>query len=92
MAIAAEHKVNLYAAFRSERDPWVQAMVRAGLGFAFMPLNSVNPDGIAMRPLVEPEVERKIALVDVRGRQRSQAAKLFADDIRGFDWAARVVA
>lgn len=92
MAIAAERKVTLYACFRSERDPWVQAMVRAGLGFAFMPLNSVNPDGIAVRPLVEPEVERKIALVDVRGRQRSQAAKLFADEIRGFDWAARLAA
>lgn len=90
MAIAAERKVNLYASFRSERDAWVQAMVRAGLGFAFMPLHSVHPDGVAMRPLVEPQVERKIALVDVRGRQRSQAARLFADEIRGFDWGAAV--
>lgn len=89
MTIAAERNVNLYAGFRSERDPWVQAMVRAGLGFAFMPLNSVSHDGVAVRPLVEPQVERKIALVDVRGRQRSQAAKLFADEIRGFDWGAQ---
>lgn len=89
MAIAAERKVNLYAGFRSERDPWVQAMVRAGLGFAFMPLNSVNPDGVAMRPLVEPQVERTIALVDVRGRQRSQAARMFADELRGFRWGVQ---
>jgi DNA-binding transcriptional LysR family regulator len=90
MAIAAERMVNLYATYRSERDPWVQAMVRAGLGFAFMPLNSVNPDGIAVRPLVEPEVQRTIALVDVRGRQRSEAGKLFAEEIRGFGWGERV--
>jgi DNA-binding transcriptional LysR family regulator len=89
MAIAAERRVRLYALFRGERDPWVQAMVRAGLGFAFMPLHSVDPDGVAVRPLVEPQVERTIALVDVRGRQRSRVAQLFADELRGFEWPLR---
>lgn len=89
MAIAAERKVQLYALFRGERDPWVQAMVRAGLGFAFMPVNSIDGEGVAVRPLVDPRVERTIALVDVRGRLRSEAAKLFAQELQGFDWQAR---
>jgi hypothetical protein len=29
--------IELYAKFRSEREDWVQSMVAAGLGFAFIP-------------------------------------------------------
>ena len=37
MAVCADMEVALYARFRSEREDWVQAMVLAGIGFAFMP-------------------------------------------------------
>lgn len=86
MALSQQANVNLYASFRSEREDWVQAMVAAGLGFAFMPLHSVNPRQVELRPLIEPVVERSIALVDMRGRNRSKAGKLFADEIKAYAW------
>lgn len=81
MAICGERRIELYAKFRSEREEWVQGMVQAGLGFAFLPEFSVTLPGVQARPLVEPEVSRTIMAVDVRGRPRSAAAKLFIEQL-----------
>lgn len=88
MAVCGQRKVELYASFRSEREDWVESMVLAGLGFAFMPRYSVRLPALRQRPLVDPPVERSVIVADVRGRQRSPAAKLFVEDLRAFAWAA----
>jgi DNA-binding transcriptional LysR family regulator len=51
----------------SERDDWTLAMVAAGMGFAFMPSNSVTHPGVIGLPVVEPEFWRQVGLVSVRG-------------------------
>ncbi|HWI84120.1 LysR family transcriptional regulator [Ramlibacter sp.] len=86
MAVCGERRIELYAAFRSEREDWIESMVLAGLGFAFMPRYSVRLQGLQQRPLVDPPVARTVHVADVRGRQRSPAAKLFVDDLRAFAW------
>jgi DNA-binding transcriptional LysR family regulator len=86
MALSGQSGVNLYATFRSEREDWVEAMVLAGLGFAFMPQFSIRSPQLHTRPLVEPAVQRDVLAVDVRGRQRSPAARLFLEEIQAFAW------
>lgn len=86
MAACGQRMVELYAAFRSEREDWIESMVLAGLGFAFMPQYSVRLSGLQQRPLVDPPVERTILVTDVRGRQRSPATRLFVDEIRAYEW------
>jgi len=81
MALCAQRKIELYANFRSEREEWVQGMVQAGLGFAFMPEYSVTLPGVLARPLIELAVERAVLAVEVRGRPRTPAVKLFVEDI-----------
>ena len=88
MAVCGERKVELYATFRSEREDWVESMVLAGLGFAFMPEYSVRLHGLQQRPLVDPPVERTVLIADVRGRQRTPAAKLFVESILNYTWPA----
>lgn len=88
MALSRQQEVSLYATFRSEREDWVEAMVLAGLGFAFMPLFSIRSTQLQTRPLIEPAVQREVLAVEVRGRARSPAAKLFLEDIRAFRWNA----
>lgn len=88
MAACSQRKVELYAAFRSEREDWVESMVLAGLGFAFMPQYSVRLIGLQQRPLVDPMVERTVLVADVRGRLRSPATKLFVQDILTYEWPA----
>ncbi len=86
MALCAERKIDLYAGYRSEREDWIEAMVAAGLGFAFMPEYSVKHEGVLARPLVDPQVERTLMLVDVRGRRRSPAAQAFAQALAAYRW------
>ena len=56
-------------------------MVQAGLGFAFMPEYSVTLPGVLSRPLIDPAIQRDVLAVEVRGRQRSPAAKLFVESV-----------
>ena len=84
--VCADMEVELYARFRSEREDWVQAMVLTRIGFAFMPEFSVILPGLIQRPLVEPEVERSIALITVPGRPFSPAVATFVRAAQSFAW------
>ena len=86
MAVCAEKHVQLYARFRSAREDWVQAMVLARIGFAFMPEYSVSLPGLLQRPLVDPIVERRIALITVSGRPYSPAVAAFVRAAKSFAW------
>lgn len=86
MAVCRDRQIALYARFRSEREDWVQAMVLARIGFAFMPEFSVTLPDVLQRPLVDPEVSRTIALVSVIGRPHSPAVAAFVRSARGFAW------
>ncbi|HEV2512983.1 LysR family transcriptional regulator [Bosea sp. (in: a-proteobacteria)] len=86
MHVCGQNNIELYASFRSEREDWIQGMVMAGLGFAFMPEYSVTHTGILRRPLVEPSVEREVCLVNMAGRQLSPAGQAFARATQAHRW------
>ena len=86
MAICAEKQVALYARFRSDREDWVQAMVLARIGFAFMPEYSVSLPGLLQRPLIDPVVQRSIAPITVPGRPHSPAVAAFVRAAKSFAW------
>jgi DNA-binding transcriptional LysR family regulator len=78
--------VELYARYRSEREDWVQAMVAADLGFAFMPEHAITHPGTIQRALSDPTVERTIALAIMPGRQHSTAVSAFVRSVRNHRW------
>ena len=78
--------MELYARFRSEREDWIQAMVLARIGFAFMPEYSVTLPELLQRPLVEPSVTRTISLINVSGRLFSPAVSAFVRSAQTYDW------
>jgi DNA-binding transcriptional LysR family regulator len=86
MSACQEQNVELYARFRSEREDWIQAMVLARIGFAFMPEYSVTLPGLLTRPLVEPEVRRDVVLATMPGRPHSPAVAAFVRAARSFAW------
>ena len=86
MQVCQSEGVELYARFRSEREDWVQAMVLAGIGFAFMPEYSVSLPGLMQRPLIEPKVERQVAAMTVPGHKFSPALESFMRSASGFPW------
>ena len=86
MKVCEDLDVELYARFRSEREDWVQAMVLARIGFAFMPEYSVTLPGLIQRPLIEPNVERTISLATVPGRPYTPAVSTFMRAAQSFAW------
>lgn len=86
MAVCAANEVMLYARFRSEREDWVQAMVLARIGFAFMPECSVTLPDLLQRPLIDPEVSRKISMLSVPGRPYSPATAAMLRAAKSFQW------
>ncbi|MEA2695858.1 MAG: hypothetical protein QOI66_129 [Myxococcales bacterium] len=82
-AACASRRVELYATHRAEREEWVQSLVLAGLGFAFMPEYSIWPGETIVRPLVDPALRRKVSLLRSADRPLSPAAKLFWNSVIG---------
>ena len=85
MAACQAEGVALYARFRSEREDWVQAMVLAGIGFAFMPEYSVTLPGLMQRPLA-PAVNRSLSVVTMRDRETPPASDAFLRAAGSFAW------
>lgn len=79
--------VKIKLAYRSDRDDWIQAMARAGLGFTFIPEFAVTVDGLQVRPLIDPEVTRVVNLVTVRGRPQTPPVGAFVRE--AMKWRAK---
>jgi DNA-binding transcriptional LysR family regulator len=77
------------AAFRSNRDDWIQTMALAGVGFTFIPEHSVTLSGLCVRPLIDPEIKREIQIVTVRGRPHTPAVGAFVNEALRFPWSSR---
>lgn len=86
-----EHGVRWKQVFSSERDDWVQGMIKAGLGIGFFPELSVTDPGLVTRRLIDPEFIRTIMLVSVRGRPHSPAVGAFVQQARAFKWPQSTV-
>ena len=90
MAKAAMEGVELYARFRSEHEDWVQGMVLAGMGFAFMPEYAVTAKDLIVRPLVDPAVSKMVSIASMRGRKWSLAASAFSQSLRTYTWPRKL--
>ena len=82
-----ENGVELYATYRSDRENWIQGMVLAEMGFAFMPEYSVTANSMLGRPLIEPEVRRTVMIVSMRGRPYSPVGKAFVRAVHANTWS-----
>jgi DNA-binding transcriptional LysR family regulator len=81
-----ERQIRWRKVFSSERDDWVQGMIKAGLGFGFFPELCVTDPALVTRRLIDPEFVRTIMLVTVRGRPHSPALGAFVQAARTFPW------
>ena len=73
--------IEIQVPYRSEREDWIQYMVRAGLGVAIVPEFSVCVDVLDYRPITDPVIERTVEVVTVAGRLRSPALSAFMESI-----------
>ena len=74
--------------YRSEREDWIQSMVLAGMGCAFLPEFIVLYPELPTRVLSDPEVTREVGLATVAGRRFSPAVQAFVRLAKNHDWTA----
>ena len=74
--------------YRSEHEDWIQAMIVAGMGCAIVPEHMTHHPGVHVRPLVEPEIRRRVGVATVRGRPHTPVVSMFTDLCRRMSWAA----
>ena len=68
--------IELYAKFWSEQEDWVQSMVAAGLGLAFIPEHAVLVENVVTRPRYET-LSRDIEIVSMPSRKFSKSVSQF---------------
>jgi LysR family hydrogen peroxide-inducible transcriptional activator len=78
--------IKIPVVYRSEKEDWIQSMVAAGFGVAFLPEFSVVTPGVVSRPLIKPEVIREISLVSIEGRSWSPAVETFTRAVQTYPW------
>lgn len=81
-----ERGIEMRVVFRSERDDWIQSMVAAGMGISFMPEYLPSFPGLVIRPVIEPEIVRDVALVTMAGRRFSPAVGTFVRALKAYRW------
>lgn len=79
--LCSERDVDLYAGYRTDQEAWIECLVRAGVGFAFMPEHSIIARDALKRPLCDPEVHRQISILRSADRPVSPAARLLWDTL-----------
>jgi DNA-binding transcriptional LysR family regulator len=72
--------------YESEREDWIQCMIAAGMGCAFMPETMPVMAGICRRIIVDPEIERTTSLVTVAGRRHSPALRVLKNLVESHNW------
>jgi DNA-binding transcriptional LysR family regulator len=78
--------LNIKLQYSTDREDWIQCMVQAGLGIAFIPEFMPLLPGLTTRPLVDPEFRRDIKLVTVRGRPHAPAVGAFVHTVLRQNW------
>jgi DNA-binding transcriptional LysR family regulator len=81
-----EQGIELPVVFRSEREDWILTMVAGGFGVSFVPEFSPADARVKLVPIVQPQIERTVALVSLAGAQLTPAAARVGAVIRAMDW------
>lgn len=85
-ALLAEKNITLNYRYRTEREDWIQSMVLAGMGCAFMPEFLPMFQGLPTRVISDPEIARDVELVTVAGRRFSPAVSAFLRLAAAHEW------
>ncbi len=82
-SLCQERSVDLYAIYRTEREAWIECLVRAGIGFALMPEYSIVGTDAIKRALTDPEVHRDISILRCADHALSPAGQTLWDTLVG---------
>ncbi len=77
---------NLEVAFRSQREDWIQSLVRDGMGICCIPRYSLLRPELDHRPIIDPVLSRKVELAVVDQASTPRALDFLIEHVRNYNW------
>ena len=81
--------IELNVAFRSQREDWIQSLIRDGAGVSVIPRFSLLKPELDYRNIIDPVLVRMIGLAVTEKETPSQALNEFINLANSFDWSDR---
>ena len=78
--------IKLDVSFRSEREDWIQSMVRAGMGVTVIPRSSLIRPRLQFRPVDDPSLSRTVKFAYPRSAEPAPILGRLIDHAMHFDW------
>ena len=88
LRLCADCELDLDVAFRSQREDWIQSLIRDGMGVSVIPRYSLLRPTLAHRPVCDPRLSRRIEFATVNRADKSPALALLIEQIHARDWNA----
>lgn len=87
--LMAKQSVGVHVKHETPREDWIQEMVMAGMGVAYMPESMPLFGNLQTRPVCEPDVVRTIHILTVAERAHTQEMSEFITAATHYDWQAK---
>lgn len=87
-----DQNLQLDVVFRSEREDWIQSLVRDGIGVTCIPQYSLLRPELDHRPIVDPVLSRKVDFVVAERAEKLPALNMLREWAIGHEWPVYVPA
>ena len=86
LKLCADSDLDLDVAFISQREDWMQSLVRDGMGVSVIPRFSLLRPTLDYRPVYDPPLSRNIRFAMVDQPDAAPALDLLVQQIQAYDW------
>ena len=86
LSFCAESQLELQVAFRSQREDWIQSLIREGLGVSVMPKYSLPHPPLDNRPISDSRMNRQIDFAFMDHSESTPGVRLLIDQIEHYSW------
>lgn len=81
-----QQNLQLEVVFRSEREDWIQSLVRDGMGVTCIPRYSLLQPELDHRPIIDPVLVRTVEFTIAKNANRSPALNMLMEEMTNYDW------
>lgn len=86
MTYCTENNLDLNVAFRSQREDWLQSLIRDGMGVSVLPQYSLLEPILDFRPISDSGMNRNISFAYLDQPESTPGINLLTDQIKKYDW------
>ncbi len=84
----ADETIRLNVAYTSQREDWIQSMVRDGMGVTVIPRFSLLRPELEYRAIIEPTLSRRVEFATADQGVATAALDMFIKHVDNHDWSA----